>query len=131
MKRNRPSLAIAGLLMVSAVALLLPATAAAKDGDVIRTGQCSNRSDWKLKLSNEDGRIEVEAEIDTPRVGQTWRLTLRHNGTRFFIGERVTRAPSGSFEVRRVRPNFAGPDSFRARAVNLTTGEVCVGTATF
>src|SRR5262245_8359718 len=50
--------------------LLIPATTAlAGQGDVIRDGSCSGRSDWKLKLSPQDGRIEVEFEVDQNVVG--------------------------------------------------------------
>ncbi len=123
--------ALVGLLAVSALALAAPVSVAAKDGDVIRTGACTNRSDWKLKLSPENGAIEVEFEVDTPRVGQTWSLRLKHNGNVFWTGNRTTQVPSGSFEVERLRANRAGTDSFVARAVNMTTGEVCRGTVSF
>ena len=103
--------------------------ALANDDDVIREGSCSAGSDWKLKLSPEDGRLEVEFEVDQNVVGDTWRVRIFQNGERIFGGTRETTAPSGSFEVRRVAPNTAGTDSFRARAVNLGTGEVCVGRA--
>ena len=105
------------------------APAVAGDRDVIREGACSGGSDWKLKLSPEDGRLEVEFEVDSNVVGQTWRVRLFQNGSRFFAGTRQTIGPSGSFELRRVVNNTAGTDSFRARAVNAATGEVCVGTA--
>ena len=55
------------VVAVSFVALFViavPAVASAGDRDVIREGPCSGRSDWKLKLSPEDGRIEVEFEVD-------------------------------------------------------------------
>ena len=121
--------ALASLTTLTAVAMIAPTGVAAKDGEIIRTGACTNRSDWKLKLSPENGRIEVEFEVDTPRVGQAWRVKLFQNGNRFFLGTRTTLAPSGSFEVRVVRPNTTGTDSFRGRAVNLSTGEVCEGLA--
>ena len=115
-----------------ALALLLPAGAAgAKDGDIIRTGQCSGASDWKLKLSLENGRIEVEYEVDSNVVGQAWRVRLFHNGDRFFLGERTTKGPSGSFEVRRVVDNRDGDDVIRARARNPQTEETCGGRATW
>jgi hypothetical protein len=101
----------------------------AKDGDVIRRGACTRASDWKLKLSEEDGRIEVEYEVDQNRVGDTWRVRIRHDGDLVFSGRRTTRAPSGSFEVRILQRNRSGDDVFRARAVNLRTGEVCGGRA--
>ena len=120
-----------GLVALVVVAMVAPVGVAAKDGDRIYRGSCTNRSDWKLKLSPEDGRIEVEFEVDTPRIGQTWSVRLKQNGVRFFLGTRTTTSPSGSFEVRRVRPNTPGSDFFVARAVNLRTGEVCRGTGTF
>ena len=118
------------MLVLSLVGSVVPG-AVAKDGDVIREGRCSGGSDWKLKLSPENGRIEVEFEVDQNRVGDTWRVRMRHNGAQFFSGRRTTRPPSGSFEVRRVEPNRAGTDRFRASGTNLRTGETCVGTARF
>ena len=38
--------------------------ALANDADVITRGPCSGNSDWKLKASPENGRIEVEGEVD-------------------------------------------------------------------
>jgi hypothetical protein len=104
-------------------------TAFAKDGDVIRRGSCSGSTDWKLKLSPENGKIEVEYEVDSNKVGQTWRVRLFHDGNRFFSGTRTTAGASGSFEVRKVVANHSGSDSFRARAVNVSSGEVCGGSA--
>lgn len=101
----------------------------AKDGDVIRRGACSGASDWKLKLSEENGRIEVEYEVDQNRAGDRWRVRIRHDDALVFTGRRTTRAPSGSFEVRILQRDRAGDDVFRGRAVNLRTGEVCGGRA--
>src|SRR5262245_15979786 len=121
---------VAAALM--AVLLVGGATQAlAKSGDVIRTGACSGRSDWKLKLSDENGRIEVEFEVDQNRVGAAWRVRIRHDGDLVFAGQRMTKAPSGSFEVRLLQRNRAGADLFRGRAVNPRTGEVCAGIATW
>jgi hypothetical protein len=101
----------------------------AKDGDVIRRGACSGASDWKLKLSEQNGRIEVEYEVDQNHVGDTWRVRLRHNDDLVFAGKRTTKAPSGSFQVRILQRNRSGDDVFRGRAVNLRTGEICGGKA--
>jgi hypothetical protein len=115
----------AGLAL--SVAAAVPASA--KSGDVVRTGSCSGSSDWKLKLSPEDGMIEVEYEVDSNKVGQTWRVRLFQNDVRIFAGSRVTQAPSGSFTVRVVASNKAGTDAFRARAQNVASGELCRGSA--
>jgi hypothetical protein len=112
-----------------AVTIAGAATPAMAGNDVTREGSCSGSSDWKLKLSPEDGRLEVEFEVDSNVNGQTWRVRLFQNGDRIFAGSRQTTAPSGSFELRRLAPNTAGTDAFRARAANAATGEVCVGRA--
>jgi hypothetical protein len=115
-----------GIAVVSTAAVIAFAgVASAKEGDVIKKGACGAASTWKLKLSPEDGRIEVEFELDQNVNGVRWRIRMRHNGTLFFNQIRRTRAPSGSFEARAVQPNRAGPDEFRARALNLRTGETC------
>jgi len=116
---------------VMAVALVGGPIASAKDRDVVRRGRCSGRSDWKLKLSPENGRIEVEFEVDQNKVGRRWRVVLKHDGVRFMRGIRRTHGPSGSFEVRRVAGNRRGPDRFFATARNFRSGETCRGGATF
>jgi hypothetical protein len=120
-------MAVAGLLGAS---LLATAPAAlANDADVIRRGSCSAASDWKLKLSPENGRIEVEYEVDQNKVGDTWKVRLFHNGDRIFRGKRTTKGPSGSFTVRVVTDNAPGTDHVRAQARNLSTDERCGGSA--
>ena len=96
---------------------------------MIRTGVCSGAAHWKLKLSPDDGRIEVEFQVDTNRVGTAWRVRIRHNGVLIFVGKRVTKAPSGAFTVRRLTHNRAGTDSFRAGARAVVSGQTCVGRA--
>jgi hypothetical protein len=118
------------LLTTSVVAAPVASARGGTSTDVIRRGSCTGSSDWKLKLSPEDGRIEVEAEIDTNRNGRTWTVSLRQDGDRFLLGTRTTRAPSGSFEIRRVRPDGAGRDTFKVHARNRTSGEECTGSAT-
>jgi hypothetical protein len=121
--------------MVAAVCGLSIAVAAAsagmaKDGDVLRRGVCTGQSTSKIKLSDEDGRIEVEFEVDQNRNGVRWNVVLFQNSTRIARVTRVTHGPSGSFEVRKVAPNTAGADAFRARATRAS-GEVCTARAAF
>ena len=124
--RAAAAIALAAAILGGPVAGL----AVAKDGDVIRRGACSGRSDWKLKLSDEDGRIEVEFEVDQNRNGVRWNVTLRRGDARIARLVRTTRPPSGSFEARIVASNRAGADTFRARA-SSPAGEVCTARATF
>jgi hypothetical protein len=118
--------------LVTAFVLLVPAgIASAGQNDVIREGSCADASDWKMKLSPENGRLEVEFEVDQNVSSDRWRVRIRHDGDLAFRGIRTTMGASGSFEVRIVENDTAGPDAVRGRAQNLSTDEVCVGRATF
>lgn len=125
---RRRIIAVAALVVASAP---LAAPAFANDDDVVRTGSCTGSTDWKLKASPENRRIEVEGEVDSNRAGQTWNWRIVHNGSVAARGTGVTGSRSGSFEARRVLSNGAGRDSFVFRARNEATGEICRGTLTF
>lgn len=118
-------------VLVATTLAAAPMTVGAKDGDVIARGSCTARSDWKLKLSPENGRIEVEFEVDQNRNGQRWNVKMKRNGKAFWRGTRTTRPPSGSFEVRRLARNGAGAERIVVRARNASSGEVCRGVARF
>jgi len=107
-----------------------PAAARGDDDDrVIRTGGCSGSADWKLKVKTDDGRLEVEGEIDSNVSGQQWRWTIRHNGSVSDRGTATTTARSGSFEVERRIVDLAGTDAVVFRAVR--DGQVCRGVVNY
>ena len=124
-------------LTLSAAALGLsaltasPALASGGDDAVQRSGSCSAGTEWKIKAKADDGRIEVEAEIDSNKVGQDWSWKLKDNGAVFATGTSTTTGPSGSFEVQRKPANKAGTDSFVFRAVYPKSGEVCRATVSW
>lgn len=125
------SVGVAVVLAGLSVGTLGVGTAAAGDDDdrVIRTGSCSGGADWKLKVKTDDGRLEVEGEIDSNVAGQRWRWTLRHNGSVSDRGAATTTARSGSFEVERRVVDLAGTDTLAFRAVH--DGQVCRGVVNY
>jgi hypothetical protein len=123
------TLALTGLAVLATASFGLPA-ASAKDGDVVTRGTCSSGATWKLKAGHRDGRIEIEFEVDSNRNGQTWNVTLTQDGVRVASGTRVTQAPSGSFQFRRVLPDTAGSDALVARATRVGTTQTCTGRVT-
>jgi hypothetical protein len=129
------AMTIRHLTTAAAVAALLLGSAAvpavAKDSDVIRRGDCSGRADWKLKVGPDDGRLEVEGEVDSNHPGQVWRWRFKHNGVVVASGTRTTGGASGSFEVRRLMKNRSGTDTIVFRARRPATGQVCRGVVTF
>ncbi len=116
---------------LAALTLFGGASAAiAASGDVIAQGTCTQGSTWKVKAGVDNGALQVEFEVDSNIVGQTWGVRLSDNGTVFFQGIRQTTAPSGSFQVRRFTANQAGTDTVVALAKNPDTSEICRGTVT-
>lgn len=121
--------AVASAVLCGIVApVLAGAPAFAKDGEVIREGNCAGATDWKVKVKPDDGRLEVEGEIDSNKNGQSWNWRIKHNGTVSASGTATTKAPSGSFSIERRMTNLAGTDTFVFRAKNPATGEICKGT---
>lgn len=110
--------------------LMAVAPAHAADDDRERAGTCSGSTRWEIQAGPDDGRMEVEAEIDSNRAGQTWRWTLKRDGAVVDRGASTTRGPSGSFDVERRVADRRGTDRFVFRAVHRATGEVCVARVT-
>jgi hypothetical protein len=92
---------------------------------VIRSGDCSGASNWKLKAKPDDGRLEVEFDVDQNRNGVEWKVKLRRNGKTVVSTTRTTRAPSGSLSLDRRIANPAGTD--KISAVATRDGETCRG----
>jgi hypothetical protein len=127
---SRWSIGIVVAVLGLAIALVAAPAGAAKRGDVRVAGTCTKASTSKLKLSEEDGRIEVEFEVDQNRNGVRWTVVLTQNGKRIARMTRLTRPPSGSFDARIVASNKPGSDKFAARATS-PSGEICTARVAF
>jgi catechol 2,3-dioxygenase-like lactoylglutathione lyase family enzyme len=114
--------------VMGASMLLTLAGAPAQAGDDrerIKRTRCSETSSSKLKVKTDDGRLEVEFEVDQNRSGDKWKVRLRNDGNTFFRGKRTTGGASGSFSVERKTSNGPGKDRISGRARNRRTDEVC------
>jgi hypothetical protein len=131
MRVNRAFAAPAAVAMTAVILSAAVAPAVANDGDVRRSGSCSPSGTWKVKASPEDGRIEVEGEVDSNVKGQTWKWRIVHNGSVTAKGTAATAGPSGSFEVERTVVNLKGDDHLKFRAHNASSDETCSGALTF
>jgi hypothetical protein len=127
-------LTFTALALFAAVLVAFASTAAARDDKggnrIVKAGTCSAASHSKLKAKTDDGRIETEFEVDQNRVGKRWRVTLSLNGSNVFRGIKRTRAPSGSFEVRRLLAGAAG-SRIVATARSLSGSETCRASISF
>ena len=115
-------------LAAAVTAAAIPATADAKHGNgnnVIRAaGDCSGAAISKLKAKHDNGKIEVEFEVDSNRRGQSWQVVIKRGSSVVYRATRTTRAPSGSFEARKITRNGAGTETISARATG-PRGQVC------
>jgi hypothetical protein len=113
------------LVLFVAAAFAVPAASAkeSRHGGIRVQGTCTGQSTSKLKLGREDRGIEVEFEVDQNRNGVPWKVTLRRNGVRVASLTATTRAPSGSFEARRVIAGRLGASRITATATR--SGETC------
>ena len=91
---------IGAVALSGAVLVGFAAPALANGADVIRQGGCSGNSDWKLKASPENNRIEVEGEVDSNVNDQNWKWKMLHDGKVSARGTATTSGPSGSFDAR-------------------------------
>ena len=119
-RRTLAAIALTGALVATAAPAAL-----AKGTEVRTSGACSKGATWTLKTKADDGRLEVEFEVDSNRVGQSWSVRLKDNGVLVHSGTARTVAPSGSFEVERRIANRAGTDTITAYARHTASGQTC------
>jgi hypothetical protein len=117
------------IAVASCIAMSAPAQA--RGTDKIRVGHCTGASQTKIKVGAEDGRLEVEGQVDSNRNGQSWNWRIVHNYSVSARGTRTTAAPSGAFTVRRTVVNLRGTDILTFRATNPHTGERCGASVSF
>ncbi len=131
MRRTLTAAALSTALLVAGAPPASSAVAKGGDDRVVRTGSCSGTADWKLKAKSDNGRIEVEWEVDSNHAGQTWRVRVRDDGVLVVKTRATTGGASGSFSIERKIANRAGADSIVARSRDLSSGQLCVGRLTF
>lgn len=132
--RKKLMLSGAVALTVGALVAVPGAMAGSGDGrfrnDVRVSRVCTDSSTSKLKLGTDNGKVEVEFEVDENRNGSTWGVTLTRGEARVLARSATTRAPSGSLEVRTLIAPGSPRTTVTAVARRAATGEVCRAVAT-
>jgi hypothetical protein len=93
-----------------------PAFASGGGGGVKASGACTNGGHFTLKAKHDDGRIELEYEVDSNRAGQVWAVRITDNGAVVVSRNATTAGPSGSFTIEKKIASRAGADHIHARA---------------
>ena len=101
-----------------------PAFASGGGGGVSSSGACTNGGHFELKAKHDDGKIEMEYQVDSNRAGQEWAVRITDNGAVVVSRHATTAGRSGSFTIRKVIADRPGPDKIHARATfgNHTCG---------
>ena len=105
-----------------------PAFASGGGGGVKSSGACTNGGHFELKAKHDNGRIEMEYQVDSNRAGQVWTVRITDNGAVVVSQHATTMGPSGSFTIRKFIPNRPGPDKIQAHATFMN--RTCGGTVT-
>jgi hypothetical protein len=119
----RSALAIGAVATVVVVGAPLAFSAAAS-ADTEKRGSCSSGARYDYEVEKDDGRFEVNFEVDSNRTNEQWRIQLWQDGKRYYSAVRTT-DHEGEADAEQNRPNTRGKDHFKARAVSLSSGEVC------
>lgn len=107
-RRTTAALAVAALA-AAPIAVAAPAHADGKDRDFRVAG-----AEVDFSVERDDGRFEVEVDIDDAKPGSKWRVTLKHDGKRYH--KKVHRADrEGDIEIEKNRRNTAGADVFKVK----------------
>jgi hypothetical protein len=115
----------AAFAVAAAIGATTVQAASAKSGPGVRVaGTCSDTSSSKLKLKRDNGRLQVEFEVDQNRAGVPWAVEIRKDGQLVIQATRTTHAPSGSFSLERRIAGTTGVITARA----TRDGESCTAT---
>jgi len=99
----------AAALLASPITLLTATPANAAEREFRYAG-----AKVEYEVDKDDGRFEVELDIDDAKRGTKWRVQLFQDGKRYF--NRLRTAPGdGDIEVERSRRDTAGSDVFKLR----------------
>ncbi len=105
--------------LVAASAALVPTSASADGPEKEKEFRVAG-AEVDFSVEKDDGRFEVEVDLDDARPGSKWRVVLRHDGKRFH--KRVHRADGdGEIEIDKKRRNTKGADVFKV-AVKKVNG---------
>lgn len=99
---------VAATALVATPLTLLTATpAAAADREFRYAG-----AKVELDVEKDDGRFEIDVDIDDAKPGSKWRVVLRHNG-RIYHKRVHTADREGDVDIDKERPDLRGQDTFR------------------
>jgi hypothetical protein len=103
----------AAALVAAPLTLMTAAPASAAEREFRVAG-----ADVDFEVEKDDGRFEVEVDIDDAKPGSRWRVVLWQDGKRYH--KRVHTADrDGDVEIDKNRRNTAGKDVFKVKVKKI------------
>jgi hypothetical protein len=103
----------AAALIATPLSVMTAAPATAADREFRYAG-----AEVEFDVERDDGRFEIEVDIDDAQPGSRWRVVLWHNGNRFH--KRIHRADGdGEIEIEKKRRDTRGEDVFKLRVKKI------------
>ncbi|WP_148573668.1 hypothetical protein [Nocardioides caldifontis] len=119
MSKTRTTTAALGAAALVATTLGMTAGPAAADGKDREFRIGGAQVDFSVE--KDDGRFEVDVDIDDARPGSKWRVVLWHDGKRFH--KKVHRADrEGDVDIDKRRSNTKGKDTFKVKVEKIGGG---------
>ena len=110
---RRTTAAVGTVALIATPLALTAAPASAAEREFRYAG-----ADVDFSVEKDDGRFEVDVDIDGARSGSRWRVTLWHDGVRYH--SRVHTADrEGDVDIDKSRRNTKGADVFKLRVKKI------------
>lgn len=118
MSRFRKSTAAIGAAALLAAPVSMIASPAHADGPGKQKEFRVAGAEVDFSVERDDGRFEVDVDIDDARPGSRWRVILKQDGNRFH--KNVHRADGeGDIEIDKNRQNTRGADRFTVKVKKI------------
>jgi hypothetical protein len=121
MRKIRTSTAAVAAAALVAAPLGMVAGPAYADGPSKKREFRVGGAEVDFTVEKDDGRFEVEVDIDDAKPGSKYRVVLTQDGKRFH--KKVHRADSdGDIEIEKNRKNTKGRDKFKVKVKKIGGG---------
>lgn len=121
MMNLRSTTLAAGTTVLLAAGTVLAAVPAHADGPEKDREFRVAGAEVDFSVSKDDGRFEVDVDIDDAQPGSRWRVVLWHDGKRFH--DKVHRADGdGDVDIDKDRRDTRGADTFKIRVEKIGGG---------
>lgn len=114
----RKTIAVLGVVTLAAAPASLLASPAHADGPGKHVQFRVSGAHVDFKVQKDEGRFDVDVDLDRAKRGSSWRVVMWHDGERFH--NKVHRADiDGDVDIDKRRDDPPGADTFKVRVKKI------------